>query len=142
MQQSQIDKLLIKNLMPLFSPHLLSLISTLFCSAEHLLLTGPQSPVVEIGTNFTATCWITGSPHLTVDDLYWTHSQTLGLSVIAEKHYKKINSTAVQVTIPVTDTQKTPDLLMCRCKENSDFVRHNRGGCQHGIVLRKSCKCF
>lgn len=105
--------------------------------AENLLLTAPQSPVLEIGTNFTATCWINGAPELTVDDLYWTHSR----AVIAEEHYTKINRTALQVTIPVTASQEKPDLLLCRCKEKSSLAQVNRGRCQHGIFMMKSCEC-
>lgn len=99
-------------------------------------MTAPQSPVLEIGTNFTATCWINGAPQLTVDDLHWMHAQI----EIPKENYRKINRTAVQVTIPVTDTQGKLDLLLCQCKE--EFVQINTRRCQHGIFMRKSCECF
>lgn len=112
---------------------LLSLFSQVTTSREYLLLTGPQSPMLEIGTNFTATCWVNDTTGLTVDDLYWKHSRT----VIAEEHYTKINRTTLSVTIPVTATGEKPDLLLCRCKEKPNSVQHKNGRCQHGIFLTK-----
>lgn len=100
-------------------------------------MTGPQRPVLEIGTNFTATCWIGDAPGLTVDDLYWT----LSGAVIPKEHYRKINGT-VSVTVPVTGPGDDLVLLLCQCNESSSFVRSNRGRCQHGIFMTNGCKCF
>uniref|UniRef100_A0A3P9JLP5 Interleukin 6 signal transducer n=1 Tax=Oryzias latipes TaxID=8090 RepID=A0A3P9JLP5_ORYLA len=58
------------------------------------LLTLPQNPVIEIGTNFTATCLISNTVEVTADDLYWKLSNV----TISRDQYRKVNSTALSVT--------------------------------------------
>lgn len=97
------------------------------------LLISPESPFLEIGTNFTATCIIINTTEITADDLYWKQSNT----IIAEEHYRKINRTAVSVTIAITG-EKT-ELLFCHAKEVSINVFLNSGKFTHGITLTKGC---
>lgn len=88
----------------------------------------PQSPVVEIGTNFTATCLIYNC-EITVDDLIWD----LAASRVPRKQYTKLNATALNVTVLITGEQN--QWLYCR---NSDSQNCDR--CCHAIHLTKGCK--
>uniref|UniRef100_A0A3B4ZST1 Interleukin-6 receptor subunit beta-like n=1 Tax=Stegastes partitus TaxID=144197 RepID=A0A3B4ZST1_9TELE len=97
---------------------------------NHLVI-APQSPVLEIGTNFTATCLIINTAEVTADDLYWNLSKT----TVSKEQYIKINSTALNVTIPIT-TEK-PEWLFCLCKRVSPHVVLNYGKFIHGIFLVK-----
>lgn len=109
----------------------------LFCwsteNYSHLVIT-PQSPVLEIGTNFTATCMIINTNEVTADDLYWK----LFNFTISKKHYTKVNKSALSVTIPVTGEES--GWLKCHCKKDSNYVTLNRGKFVHGITLTKGCK--
>lgn len=108
----------------------------LFCwsteNDSHLVIT-PQSPVLEIGTTFTATCMI-NTNEVTADDLYW---KLLNVTV-SKEHYTKINRSALSVTIPVTGEKS--EWLMCQCKKDSNYVTLNKGKFIHGITLTKGCK--
>lgn len=102
-------------------------------TGNHLVIT-PQSPVLQIGTNFTATCVIIGTTEATADDLYWNLSQI----VIPSNQYTKINESALSVTIPVDNEES--EWLFCHCKEKSPYVFFNKGKFIHGIHLTKACK--
>lgn len=107
----------------------------LFCwSSENHLLIAPQSPVLEVGTNFTATCMIINTAEVTADDLYWNLSKT----TVPKEQYTKINKTALNVTILITG--ETNEWLFCLCKEKSPFVVLNNGKFIHGINIEKGCK--
>ncbi|TNM92469.1 hypothetical protein fugu_019481 [Takifugu bimaculatus] len=93
------------------------------------LVVVPQSPVLEIGSNFTATCVIVNGKDLTANDLYWNLSKT----TVPEEHYTKINSTAVSVTIAVTGEKK--EWLYCHSRRVSPI---NPRGSTHGILLKKA----
>ncbi|XP_051906040.1 interleukin-6 receptor subunit beta isoform X2 [Hippocampus zosterae] len=99
-------------------------------TGSHLVIT-PQSPVLQIGTNFTATCVIIGTTEVTADDLYWNLSQI----VIPSNQYTKINESALSVTIPVDNEES--EWLYCHCKETSSYVFFNKGKFVHGIHLTK-----
>ncbi|XP_061555120.1 interleukin-6 receptor subunit beta [Phycodurus eques] len=113
---------------------LLAYLSSASSSAEsrsHLVIT-PQSPVLQIGTNFTATCVIIGTTEATADDLYWKLSQT----IIPNNHYTKINESALSVTIPVNNEKL--EWLFCHCNKQSAYIFLNKGKFIHGIPLRKT----
>ncbi|XP_059213578.1 interleukin-6 receptor subunit beta [Centropristis striata] len=94
------------------------------------LLIAPQSPLVEIGTNFTATC-ILNTKEVTSDDLFWTWSGT----TIPTEQYTKINGSVLNVTIPIVD--EVPGWLFCKCKKENTFCFLNSGKIVHGIMLKK-----
>uniref|UniRef100_A0A1A7XCK5 Interleukin 6 signal transducer n=1 Tax=Iconisemion striatum TaxID=60296 RepID=A0A1A7XCK5_9TELE len=104
--------------------------------AEHenmnYLMTSPQSPVVEIGTNFTATCVITNTTEVTADDLYWNLSRT----TLPHELYTKINTSALNVTVPILG--ETAEWLFCTSKKDSPYVTLNKSRFLHGILLRKA----
>uniref|UniRef100_A0A8P4GFX2 Fibronectin type-III domain-containing protein n=1 Tax=Dicentrarchus labrax TaxID=13489 RepID=A0A8P4GFX2_DICLA len=99
----------------------------------HLVISpdSPQSPVLEIGTDFAATCMITNTDEVTADDLYWTLSGT----VVPKEQYTRINKTALSVTVPITSEKR--EWLLCRCKNVSAYVVLNKGRFMHGIFLTK-----
>ncbi|XP_037547897.1 interleukin-6 receptor subunit beta [Nematolebias whitei] len=94
------------------------------------LMTVPQHPVFEIGTNFTATCVITNTTEVTADDLYWNMSKTR----VPKEHYTKINSTALAITVPITSEKS--EWLFCHSKETSPYVTLNKSRFIHGIWLK------
>lgn len=108
-----------------------------FPSAEFSthLVTAPDLPVVEIGTNFTATCVIVNTVEATADNLYWILSES---SVVPEKNYIKINESALAVTILISGEES--EWLFCICKKNSPYVSLNKSKFIHGIYLKKACK--
>lgn len=111
----------------------------LFCwSSENdsHLVVGPESPVLEIGTDFMATCKIINTDEVTADDLYWNLTQT----TVPKEQYTKINQSALNVTIPITTENK--EWLFCFCKKVSPYVVLNKGKFMHGITLTKGCKFF
>lgn len=95
------------------------------------LVTAPQTPQLQIGTNFTATCLIKNTTEVTADDLRWR----LRDREIPKEQYTKINDSALNVTITVTE--KTPLWLICFSKKDSAHVKFNSGRYIHGISLRK-----
>uniref|UniRef100_A0A3P9K601 Fibronectin type-III domain-containing protein n=1 Tax=Oryzias latipes TaxID=8090 RepID=A0A3P9K601_ORYLA len=95
------------------------------------LLTLPQNPVIEIGTNFTATCLISNTVEVTADDLYWKLSNV----TIPRDQYQKVNSTALSVTVPITK-DISEEWLFCYCRKKSSYVVLNEGKFIHGISLR------
>ncbi|GAA6227209.1 interleukin-6 receptor subunit beta isoform X1 [Lates japonicus] len=97
---------------------------------SHLVIT-PQDPVLDIETNFTATCMIINTAEVTVDDLYWTLSGT----TVPKEQYTKINRSTLNVTFRVTSEER--EWLMCRCKKVSVSVILNEGKFMHGIFLTK-----
>lgn len=107
----------------------------LFCwPSENHLVIAPQSPVLEIGTTFTATCMIINTAEVTADDLYWNVSTT----TVPKEQYTKINRSALNVTIFITNEK--PEWLFCLCKKKSPYVALNEGKFIHGIHLTKGCK--
>ncbi|XP_078128319.1 interleukin-6 receptor subunit beta [Sander vitreus] len=100
--------------------------------ADYYLMVVPQSPVLEMETNFTATCVIINTSEVTADDLYWTLAGT----TVPKERYTKINGSALNVTVPIT-SEKT-EWLMCKCqKKNTLFFIQNEGKLIHGIDLKK-----
>uniref|UniRef100_A0A096MHN2 Interleukin-6 receptor subunit beta n=1 Tax=Poecilia formosa TaxID=48698 RepID=A0A096MHN2_POEFO len=97
------------------------------------LVTSPHVPVVEIGTNFTATCVIVNTVEVTADSLYWNLSES---SVVPEKNYIKINESALAVTILISGEES--EWLFCSCKKNSPYVSLNKSKFIHGIYLKKA----
>lgn len=97
------------------------------------LVIEPESPQLEIGRNFTATCVIVNATELTADDLYWNLSKM----TVPEEQYTKINRSAVSVTITVTGERK--EWLYCHSRRVSPL---NQRGLTHGILLRKACTFF
>ncbi|XP_072310111.1 interleukin-6 receptor subunit beta [Eucyclogobius newberryi] len=95
------------------------------------LVTAPQNPLLQIGTNFTATCFITNTSDVTVDDLRW---KLLAQREIPPEQYTKINESALNVTIPITD--KTPRWLFCSSQKPA-HGRYNSGAYMSGIYLKK-----
>ncbi|KAL6097387.1 il6st [Pungitius sinensis] len=104
-----------------FAPH---------AGAEDLVI-APQSPSLEIGTNFTATCIIINSTEVTADDLYWKLSE----KPVPKEQYTKINKSALNVTVLVTGEE--PEWLFCLCKKVSPYLSLNQGKFIHGIILKK-----
>ncbi|KAJ7988195.1 hypothetical protein DPEC_G00321090 [Dallia pectoralis] len=72
----------------------------------------PQSPVVEIGKNFTATCVLYSTAEGTADDIFWTCKDK-----VPEEQYTKINDSAVSVTIKIT--KETCKWLLCKRRSRS-----------------------
>lgn len=99
------------------------------------LLTLPQNPVIEIGTNFTATCLISNTVEVTADDLYWKLSNV----TIPRDQYRKVNSTALSVTVPITK-DISEEWLFCYCRKKSSYVVLNEGKFIHGISLGTGCE--
>ncbi|XP_074474094.1 interleukin-6 receptor subunit beta isoform X1 [Sebastes fasciatus] len=99
-------------------------------SDNHLVI-APQSPVLEIGTNFSATCMIINTAEVTADDLYWNLSKT----TIPKEQYTKINGSALSVTFLVTG--ENSEWLFCLCKKVSPHLALNKGKFIHGIFLTK-----
>ncbi|XP_071323141.1 interleukin-6 receptor subunit beta isoform X2 [Trachinotus anak] len=99
-------------------------------SDSHLLI-APQSPVLEIGTTFTATCMIINTAEVTADDLYWNLSQTR----IPSEQYTKVNQSALSVSLQVTGEER--EWLYCKCWKQSASVVLNSGRFIHGILLTK-----
>ncbi|XP_073334779.1 interleukin-6 receptor subunit beta isoform X2 [Pagrus major] len=97
---------------------------------NHLMIT-PQSPVLEIGTNFTATCMIINTDEVTAEDLYWNLSNI----TVSNEQYTKINRSSLNVTIPVIGEKY--EWLFCYCKEVSNHVCLNKSKFRHGIILTK-----
>ncbi|XP_039904587.1 interleukin-6 receptor subunit beta-like [Simochromis diagramma] len=106
------------------------LASVLAAEDNYHLVIAPQSPVVQIGSNFTATCMINNTTEVTADDLYWKLSE-----IIPKEHYIKINSSALNVTVTIRSEKS--EWLFCSCKTESHYVVLNRGKFTHGIWLRK-----
>lgn len=114
----------------LLSACLLSALHAVGENGNHLVI-APQSPVLRIGTNFTATCVITNTAEITADDLYWKLSET----TVSTDQYTKINSSALNVTIPITSERN--EWLLCHSREVSPYVVLNKGKFIHGIFLTK-----
>ncbi|XP_065821597.1 interleukin-6 receptor subunit beta isoform X2 [Labrus bergylta] len=95
------------------------------------LVTFPQPPVVELGSNFTATCVVINTTEVTADDLYWNLSGT----TLPRELYSKINSTALSVTFTITSERQ--EWLLCQCGKTSPDVVLNQGRFMHGIMLVK-----
>ncbi|CAJ1070957.1 interleukin-6 receptor subunit beta isoform X2 [Xyrichtys novacula] len=110
---------------------LASLMLTSNADRQNHLLTFPQSPVVEVGSNFTATCVIINTTEVVADDLYWNLSET----TLPREYYTKINSSALSVTFTVTSEKS--EWLYCRCSKKSLKVFFNDGRYIHGIYLLK-----
>ncbi|KAM8828071.1 interleukin-6 receptor subunit beta isoform 2-T2 [Spinachia spinachia] len=96
---------------------------------DHHLVIVPQSPNLEIGTNFTATCVILNSTEVSADDLYWKLSE----NIVPKEQYTKINKTALNVTVLVTGEKL--EWLYCLCKR--DVGSLEKGTFIHGIALKK-----
>ncbi|XP_029025634.1 interleukin-6 receptor subunit beta [Betta splendens] len=98
---------------------------------ENHLVTAPQSPVLQIGSTFTATCTIINTAEVTSDDLYWNVSKT----IVPKEQYTRINGSALNVTITVKS--ESAEWLFCLCKKKSPYVTLNKGKFVHGIHLKK-----
>ncbi|KAF7647895.1 hypothetical protein LDENG_00165090 [Lucifuga dentata] len=99
---------------------------------ERHVLTAPQAPVLEIGTNFTATCILINTTKATAADLLWIMSER----TIPKDQYTKINESAVSVTISISS--QTPAWLFCKCeKPSSPYVSLYTGRFVHGILMKK-----
>lgn len=126
----------VRNVSPLArsccSVHLCHVGGVSICATGNLLVT-PESPALEIGSNFTATCVIVNTKDLTADDLYWILSE----KTVPEERYTKINRTAVSVTVAVTG-EKT-QWLYCRSRRRPS---QSHEGLTHGIMLRKACRFY
>lgn len=92
----------------------------------------PQSPTVEIGKEFTATCVVYEAAKATADDIYWTS----GGVTVPKEQYTKINDSAVSVTITITN--ETANWLLCEKKGSPLSLNLNQ--VIHGILLTKGCK--
>ncbi|KAF3702414.1 Interleukin-6 receptor subunit beta [Channa argus] len=99
-------------------------------NVNHLMI-DPQSPVIEIGTTFTATCMIRNTSEVTPEDLYWNLSKT----TLPKEWYTKTNNSSLSVTIPITNERS--EWLFCLCKKKSAKVVMNEGRFIHGIYLTK-----
>ncbi|KAL4593539.1 interleukin-6 receptor subunit beta-like isoform X1, partial [Arapaima gigas] len=68
----------------------------------------PESPVLELGKTFTATCVLSEHGHqqtgATADDIYWEFANV----TVDRKYYTKINESAVSVTVNVTQDLRSP----------------------------------
>ncbi|XP_068191242.1 interleukin-6 receptor subunit beta [Antennarius striatus] len=106
------------------------LVCALHAIENHLVI-APQFPVVEIGTNFTATCVIINTTEVSADDLYWK----LSGNVVPKDQYTRINASALAVTVPIRGEEL--EWLFCSSKEVSDYVSVNNGKFIHGITLTK-----
>ncbi|KAM6976332.1 interleukin-6 receptor subunit beta [Tautogolabrus adspersus] len=98
---------------------------------QNHLVTFPQSPAVELGSNFTATCVIINTTEVTADDLYWNLSGT----TLPRELYSRINSSALSVTFTVTSERE--EWLLCQCRNTSPNVVLNQGRFMHGLRLLK-----
>ncbi|XP_034752316.1 interleukin-6 receptor subunit beta isoform X2 [Etheostoma cragini] len=98
--------------------------------ADSYLAIVPQSPVLEVGTNFTATCVIINTSEVTADDLYWILFET----TVPVEQYTKINESALNVTVAIT--REESEWLFCQCKKDVLFFQNN-GKLVHGIYLQK-----
>lgn len=92
----------------------------------------PQSPLVEIGKEFTATCVLDKAAKATAEDIYWK----LKNITVPKEQYTKINDSAVNVTILIT--RETGKWLLCKKNESPSFL--NKSKIIHGIELTKECK--
>ncbi|XP_056146377.1 interleukin-6 receptor subunit beta isoform X2 [Lampris incognitus] len=117
----------------------LAALASLVCSTvppggvnDHHVVIAPQSPVVEIGTNFSATCVLVDASGATADDLYWMSAET----VVPAEFYTRLNASAINVTIAVTG--ETPQWLMCRCRRRMPALAAADGWkFVHGILIQK-----
>lgn len=92
----------------------------------------PQSPLVEIGKEFTATCVLDKAAKATAEDIYWK----LKNITVPKEQYTKINDSAVSVTITITN--ETANWLLCEKKGSPLSLNLNQ--VIHGILLTKGCK--
>lgn len=97
---------------------------------DNAVMIFPQSPVLEIGSNFTATCMIINTADVTAKNLFWKLSNT----IIPKEQYTRVNSSTVNVTIQITNEGE--EWLYCRCNSSLAKVVHN-GKFMHGILLKK-----
>eukprot|EP00063_Salmo_salar_P008605 XP_013983440.1 PREDICTED: interleukin-6 receptor subunit beta-like isoform X2 [Salmo salar] len=89
----------------------------------------PQSPLVEIGKEFTATCVLDKAAKATAEDIYWK----LKNITVPKEQYTKINDSAVSVTITITN--ETANWLLCEKKGSPLSLNLNQ--VIHGILLTK-----
>lgn len=101
------------------------------------LLTAPHPNVLEIGTNFTASCMIINTTEVTSDDLYWIASET----TVPKEQYTKVNNTTLNVTIQVSG-ENSEEWLFCRSRKVSNYVELHEADFVHAILLRKACEFF
>ncbi|XP_015257292.1 PREDICTED: interleukin-6 receptor subunit beta isoform X1 [Cyprinodon variegatus] len=109
----------------------LALISPLIHGFTNHLMVTPQSPVVQIGTNVTATCVILNTTEVTADDLYWK----INSSIIPKEYYTKINASAVSVTLHITD--EVGAWLFCAARSTSHYINPSKDRFLHGIFIKK-----
>ncbi|XP_016318003.1 interleukin-6 receptor subunit beta-like [Sinocyclocheilus anshuiensis] len=96
-------------------------------SCVKILPDSSSNIVLEVGKNFTATCHLLEGSVYTSDDIEWR----LENISIAKQFYRKINETAVSVTVNVSSDMS--GLLRCRAaKESLSYAPQ----CIYGIFLR------
>ncbi|XP_064164620.1 interleukin-6 receptor subunit beta-like [Anguilla rostrata] len=109
--------------------HIALLLLVLVCMVSHSALinfccgkTYPESPVLELGQSFTATCVLsedgmreTGA---TAKDIFWVFRNTR----VPEELYTRINDSAVSVTVNVTRELENP----LKCSVLARFPSHTR----------------
>uniref|UniRef100_UPI0037E76CDD interleukin-6 receptor subunit beta n=1 Tax=Semicossyphus pulcher TaxID=241346 RepID=UPI0037E76CDD len=98
---------------------------------QNHLVAFPQSPVVEIGSNFSATCLIINTKEVTADNLYWNLSET----TLPRDQYTRINSSALNVTLNISSEKS--EWLFCLCSKKSPYIILNQGLFINGIYLVK-----
>uniref|UniRef100_A0A3P8WP93 Interleukin 6 signal transducer n=1 Tax=Cynoglossus semilaevis TaxID=244447 RepID=A0A3P8WP93_CYNSE len=111
---------------------LLACFTSPFIAGNHLL-TAPHPNVLEIGTNFTASCMIINTTEVTSDDLYWIASET----TVPKEQYTKVNNTTLNVTIQVSG-ENSEEWLFCRSRKVSNYVELHEADFVHAILLRKA----
>ncbi|KAI7793007.1 interleukin-6 receptor subunit beta [Triplophysa rosa] len=111
--------------------HVLVLLMYLHCAAGFCLKILPDSLdkiYVELGTDFTATCYLQEDSHYTSDDIEWK----LDNNSLPKHDYHKINATAVSVTFTVSRDMR--GRLTCFASKKS--LSYEKP-CLYGIFLEK-----
>nr|XP_023649577.1 interleukin-6 receptor subunit beta isoform X1 [Paramormyrops kingsleyae] len=114
------------------------LLFSIFCAAcchasssdFHLGTIVPESPGLEIGKEFTATCVLyeSGLAQATADDIYWQ----FGNETVDKKYYTKINNSAVSLMVTVTKDLKQP----LKCNIYTQLLSYKHPKNVHGIFFK------
>lgn len=95
-------------------------------SCVKILPDSNSSIALEVGKNFTATCHLLEGSGYTSDDIEWNLKDLR----IEKQFYRKINQTAVGVTVNASSDMS--GWLRCSAAKK----------CMYGITLYPGCKCF
>ncbi|XP_076875820.1 interleukin-6 receptor subunit beta [Brachyhypopomus gauderio] len=87
-----------------------------------------QKIPVAIGQDFTATCYLDASSEYSADNIEWL----LGDATVPRELYKKLNKSAVSVTVKVRSDMRDP--LICKAHKKSLSYQDQ---CTYGIFLHK-----